>query len=74
MQGHDAEIVLCLHDELLVHVQKEQADAVAALLAGCLEEAAARWAPGLAVRFLAEISVLARWSDAGDGAPSSMGP
>jgi DNA polymerase I len=59
-----AEIVLCLHDELLVHSPVERGAAVADLFAECLGEAAARWAPSDAVRFVAEVSVIERWSDA----------
>jgi DNA polymerase-1 len=40
-----ARIVLCLHDELLVHVPIEHSDAVARLLDDCLQEAGHRWAP-----------------------------
>ncbi len=60
----DARIVLCLHDELLVHVPGDGAEATAALVGDCLQEAAARWAPGTPVRFVAEISAIRRWSDA----------
>jgi DNA polymerase-1 len=60
----DARVVLCLHDELLLHVPAEHAASAASLLDGCLQEAAARWAPGSGVRFTADISVLDRWSDA----------
>ena len=42
---HGAQIVLCLHDELLVHVGAERAVAVAQLLDECLEEAVRHWAP-----------------------------
>jgi DNA polymerase-1 len=67
-----ARIVLCLHDELLVHVPAVHGAAVAALLHEALAEAAWRWstpAPGEAgvarsVRFVADVSVIDRWSDA----------
>lgn len=62
----DARIVLCLHDELLVHVPVEHGEAVAALLDDSLQEAAHRWAPDRSVRFVADIGVIARWSDAKD--------
>jgi DNA polymerase-1 len=62
----DARIVLCLHDELLVHTPTEHGDAVARLLDDCLQEAAIRWAPDRSVRFVADISVLRRWSEAKD--------
>ncbi|MHB1597990.1 MAG: DNA polymerase [Acidimicrobiales bacterium] len=61
-----AQIVLCLHDELLVHVPTESGDAVARLVSECLDDAVARWAPGTPVRFVAEVGVIARWSDAKD--------
>jgi DNA polymerase I len=60
----DARIVLCLHDELLVHAPIEHGAAVAELLVECLDEAARRWAPNDSVRFVAEVSVIPRWSDA----------
>ncbi len=61
-----ARIVLCLHDELLVHVPFERRIATSQLLARCLEEAAQRWSPAadVPVRFVADISVIERWSDA----------
>jgi DNA polymerase-1 len=59
-----ARIVLCLHDELLVHVPIEHEDAVARLLDDCLKEAGHRWAPDDSVRFVADIGVFERWSDA----------
>jgi DNA polymerase I len=59
-----ARIVLCLHDELLVHAPSEHGDTVAQLLDDCLQEAARRWAPDDSVRFVAEIGVISRWSDA----------
>jgi DNA polymerase-1 len=62
--GRDAQIVLCLHDELLVHAPREQADIVAELVAHSLEEAVHRWAPRTRVRFPADIGIIRRWSDA----------
>jgi DNA polymerase-1 len=59
-----ARIVLCLHDELLVHAPVEHGSAVAALVDDALQEAAHRWAPDDSVRFVAETSVIPRWSDA----------
>jgi DNA polymerase I len=60
----DARIVLCLHDELLVHAPIEHGEAVARLLEECLQEAACRWAPDDSVRFVADASVISRWSEA----------
>jgi len=61
-----ARIVLCLHDELLVHGPRADADHVAALMRTALDEAAARWAPGSGVRFVADLRVVERWSEAKD--------
>jgi len=61
---HGARVVLCLHDELLVHAPEQAGQAVAALLDDCLQEAASRWAPDRSVRFVADTSVITRWSDA----------
>ncbi|HEY6738152.1 MAG TPA: DNA polymerase, partial [Actinopolymorphaceae bacterium] len=57
-------IVLCLHDELLVHVRREHAEATAALVASALDSTAAVWAAGTGVRFVADIGIVQRWSDA----------
>ena len=59
-----ARIVLCLHDELLVHVAEQHADAAAALVGDCLAETARRWAPRGDVRLIAETSVVRCWADA----------
>ena len=58
------QIVLCLHDELLVHVSGENGPAVAQLLDDCLQEAVRHWAPDGRARFLADIAVVTCWSDA----------
>jgi DNA polymerase I len=57
-------IVLCLHDELLVHVPAGYGQAAAELVDACLRETAARWAPGSPVRFIADTRVLSAWSEA----------
>jgi DNA polymerase-1 len=62
--AHDARIVLCLHDELLVHVPSGEADATAAMLVDALGEASYRWSPSASVRFVADVGVIRRWSDA----------
>ncbi|HUN32590.1 MAG TPA: DNA polymerase [Trebonia sp.] len=59
-----ADIVLCLHDELLVHVAERDAEQAARLVGECLEETARRWAPAGQVRFLADISAVRCWADA----------
>ena len=59
-----AQIVLCLHDELLVHVSCEHAEPVSRLVDECLREAAQRWAPGCGVRFISDTTIVRSWSDA----------
>jgi DNA polymerase-1 len=61
--------VLCLHDELLVHCAREQADTVSRLVDDCLQEAAQRWAPGCGVRFISDTAVISSWSQAKVAAP-----
>ena len=57
-------IVLCLHDELLVHVPAEQSGRTAEMMSACLTEATRRWAPGGTVRFIADITIAGSWADA----------
>lgn len=59
-----AEVVLCLHDELLVHVPEEHADEVAVMVDTAVQEAAHYWSPEPDVRFVADVSVVDRWSEA----------
>jgi DNA polymerase family A len=59
----DARIVLCLHDELLVHAPIEFGADVAELVVDCLADTAHRWSPNDAVRFVADVSLIRRWSD-----------
>ena len=59
-----ARIVLCLHDELLVHVPIESADEAAAAVDAALIASAGRWTGSSTVRFVSDTSVIARWSDA----------
>jgi DNA polymerase-1 len=58
------QVVLCLHDELLLHVPAEAAERTAGLVHRSLEEAAGRWAAGSGVRFVADVAVVQRWSQA----------
>jgi DNA polymerase-1 len=71
-----ARIVLCLHDELLVHSPREHAEAVSGMVDECLREAAQRWAPGCGVRFISDTTVVRSWSDAKTAAlgPAVSGP
>jgi len=59
-----AQIVLCLHDELLVHCPEANGPAVAQLLVECLHEASTRWQRGAGVRFVADVSIVHTWADA----------
>ena len=59
-------VVLCLHDELLVHVREERAAEAAALVDRALEDAARWWGGGAPVRFVADTAVIRRWSEAKD--------
>src|SRR5699024_5563725 len=56
-------IVLCLHDELLVHAPAESAQEVAAAIDRALTDAGRRWLGGEQVRFVADTSVVRRWSE-----------
>lgn len=58
------EIVMCLHDELLVHVPQECAGDAVALVNQALVDAARRWTGGAPVRFVADTQVVRRWSEA----------
>lgn len=60
----DARIVLCLHDELLLHVREDHAHEVVALLDRCLGEAAHRWHPTSGVRFVTDTSIVRSWAEA----------
>ncbi len=53
-------VVLCLHDELLVHAPAEPPPRWPARVDWALDEAARRWAGGAPVRFVADASVIAR--------------
>jgi DNA polymerase I len=66
-----ARVVLCLHDELLVHSPLRCAQEVAAIVDDCLTEAARRWAPGCGVRFISDTAVVSCWSDAKAAPPLS---
>jgi DNA polymerase-1 len=57
-------IVLCLHDELLLQVRADAGPAAVALLHQALEATSAHWASGSGVRFVADVAVVARWSEA----------
>ena len=62
----DAQVVLCLHDELLVHVRQEQAPRCAEVVHEALSASSRRWVGHDRVRFVADVSVVRRWSEAKD--------
>jgi DNA polymerase I len=68
-----ARVVLCLHDELLVHCRREHGEAVSRIVEDCLGEAAQRWAPGSGVRFISDTTIVRSWSDA-KGARDAAAP
>jgi DNA polymerase-1 len=59
-----AQIVLCLHDELLLQAPEARAAEVADAVGRCLDDSARRWAGTEDVRFVADTSVIRRWSEA----------
>jgi DNA polymerase I len=61
-----AEVVLCLHDEVLVHVPAGAAQECARRVDQALTDAARRWLGSDEVRFVADVSVIERWSQAKD--------
>ena len=62
----DASVVLCLHDELLLHVPEEPPHEAVRRVDASLADAARRWSGGAPVRFVADTSVVRRWSEAKD--------
>lgn len=61
-----AQIVLCLHDELLVHVPEPAAEEARDRLVAALDDSARRWTGSTQVRFVADASIVRRWSEAKD--------
>ena len=59
-----AEIVLCLHDELLVHAPEAAAAEVRRLVVSSLTASARRWTGTDQVRFVVDTSIIRRWSEA----------
>lgn len=60
----DATIVLCLHDELLLHVPDDRVPAAIDVLRTSLASTARWWAAGSDVRFVAEIATGPDWASA----------
>jgi len=61
------QIVLCLHDELLVHVAERHAEAAVATVHQALTDSARRWVGSEQVRFIADVKVVRRWDEAKNG-------
>ncbi|GAB46926.1 DNA polymerase [Mobilicoccus pelagius] len=59
-----ARIVLCLHDELLVHVPADHGEETAARVDRALLDATRRWTGGSPARFVSDTQIVARWSEA----------
>jgi DNA polymerase I len=59
-----ARIVMCLHDELLIHTPVAFAQQVSQIVEHSLLDAAGRWMPGSSVRYVAVASVISCWSEA----------
>lgn len=57
-------IVLMLHDEVLIDVPDDQAERTVDLVHDTLETASHRWSGRAPVRFVADVSVVRRWSEA----------
>ena len=66
ISGLGGEIVLCLHDELVLHVPGQYADEAVAAVHRTLASATHHWSGGAPVRFVADVSVVQRWSEAKD--------
>ncbi len=58
------QLVMCLHDELLVHAPIDQCENIARIVESTLDEAASYWQPNRIVRFVAVARVIERWSQA----------
>lgn len=63
LAGTGGEIVLCLHDELLLHVPTSESLAAQALLRDALEQTVSWWASGSGVRFVTDVKAGASWPD-----------
>ena len=64
LAGSTAQIVLCLHDELLVECDEDDAPRVAAVVEDALQSTAAWWCAGSGVRLVSDTSVSRSWADA----------
>jgi DNA polymerase I len=64
LRALDGQIVLCLHDELLLHVPESAAGDAEQLLHTALAGTAAWWAAGSGVRFVADVATGESWAAA----------
>ncbi|WP_299040206.1 DNA polymerase [uncultured Pseudokineococcus sp.] len=67
LRSGEGEVVLCLHDELLLSVRAEAAPDVADAVVTDLAAASSRWCRAVSrrpVRFTADVAVVERWSQA----------
>ena len=64
LRASGGSVVLCLHDELLLQVPEAQAADAVELLHRSLTSVSGHWAAGSGVRFVADVAVVQRWSDA----------
>ena len=60
------QIVLCLHDELLVQVPRERAEEAVTAVSESLTASSRRWSHTDAVRFVADTKVIESWDEAKD--------
>jgi DNA polymerase-1 len=60
----DARIVLCLHDELVLHVPADRVEDATAMLHGALEATARWWTGRSGVRLVADVGTGSSWADA----------
>jgi DNA polymerase-1 len=60
----EGRMVLCLHDELLLHVPAGLADRAVEVVHGCLAGTSGHWASGSGVRFVADVAVVQTWAEA----------
>jgi DNA polymerase-1 len=64
LAGTGARVVLCLHDELILHVPESEAEHAATTVRACLDEATGRWFRGSDVRFVTDVQIVRSWADA----------
>lgn len=63
-EAGEGSVVLCLHDELLLQVPAARGADAVDLLHRSLTSVSGHWAAGSGVRFVADVAVVQRWSEA----------